>query len=127
VCACVKVNSSVVALTISNITDITDNDNLSIVNLSGGNNATLIDNKTSLSITIAITLFFFSSACFGYFDLCLGLSYPIGGIEADSNIKKTNIELEILVQSKREQVWLFDNFWQLVHSLTLRLAHYFEH
>ncbi len=34
----------------------------------------------------------------------LGLSYPIGGIEADSNIKKTNIELEILVQSKREQL-----------------------
>jgi hypothetical protein len=27
----------------------------------------------------------------------LGLSYPIGGIEADSNLKKTNMELEILV------------------------------
>jgi hypothetical protein len=26
---------------------------------------------TRLAITIAITLFFFSSACFGYFDLCL--------------------------------------------------------
>ncbi len=34
----------------------------------------------------------------------LGLSYPIGGIKADSNIKKTNMELEILVQSKREQL-----------------------
>ena len=34
----------------------------------------------------------------------LGLSYPIGGIETNSNIKKTNIELEILVQSKREQL-----------------------
>jgi outer membrane protein TolC len=34
----------------------------------------------------------------------LGLSYPIGGIEADSNTKKINMELEILMQSKREQL-----------------------
>lgn len=34
----------------------------------------------------------------------LNLSYPLGGIEADSNIKKTNIELESLSQSKREKI-----------------------
>ncbi len=34
----------------------------------------------------------------------LGLSYPLGGIEANSNIEKANIELENLAQSKREQL-----------------------
>ncbi len=34
----------------------------------------------------------------------LSLSYPIGGIKADSDIEKTNIELESSVQFKREQL-----------------------
>lgn len=34
----------------------------------------------------------------------LDLSYPLGGIASSSNIEKANIELEILSQSKREQL-----------------------
>jgi hypothetical protein len=54
----------------------------------------------------------------------------IGGIKADRNLKKTNMELEILVQSKREQLldiyvlieFIYNNMFLFIVYLSFRMC-----